>query len=74
MENSQKLLSDITQLTKKIETDYPELYKYLDENPMTVPAQSNPDINKKELQKYLDSLRQLLKKHIETRKIIEKQH
>lgn len=72
MENLQKLLSEITQLTKKIETDYPELYKYLDEDPMTVPAQSNPDINKKVLQKYLESLRQLLKHHIETRKLIKK--
>jgi hypothetical protein len=72
MENSKKLISEITQLTKKIETNYPELYQYLDENPMTIPAESNPDININEFQKYLDSLRQLLKNHIETRKIIKK--
>ncbi len=72
MENLQNLLSEITQLTKKIETNYPELYKYLDENPMTIPDESDPEINKKVLQKYLESLRQMLKNHIETRKIIEK--
>ena len=72
MKNLHKLLSEITKLTKKIETDYPELYKYLDENPMTVPTQSDPSIDNKILQKYLESLRQLLKNHIETRKIIEK--
>ncbi len=72
MENLQNVLSEITQLTKKIETNYPELYKHLDENPMTIPDESDPEINKKVLQKYLESLKQLLKNHIETRKIIEK--
>ncbi|MDT8416977.1 MAG: hypothetical protein RQ864_04130 [Lutibacter sp.] len=72
MENTQKILSEITNLTRKIETDYPELYQYLDENPMTVPAQSDPSIDNKILQKYLESLRQLIKNHIESRKIIEK--
>ena len=39
---------------------------------MTIPDESDPEINKKVLQKYLESLRQMLKNHIETRKIIEK--
>jgi uncharacterized protein YnzC (UPF0291/DUF896 family) len=72
MNNLQNTLKEISQLTKTIETNYPELYKYLDENPMTIPSQSNPSIDKKILQEYLESLRQLVKNHIETRKIIEK--
>ncbi len=70
MKNSQKLLSEITKLTKEIETNYPELYKHLGENPMTIPDESDPEINNKVLEKYLESLRQLLKNHIETRKIV----
>lgn len=72
MNNLQNTLKEISQLTKTIETNYPELHKYLDENPMTIPSQSNPSIDKKILQEYLESLRQLVKNHIETRKIIEK--
>ncbi len=72
MNNLQNTLKEISQLTITIETDYPELYKYLDENPMTIPSEANPSIDKKILQEYLESLRQLVKNHIETRKIIEK--
>lgn len=67
MDNLQKLISEITQLTNTIETRYPELYIYLDENPMTIPSEKEPTINKKVLQEYLESLNQLLKNHLETR-------
>ena len=72
MNDVQKLLQEITQLTKKIETNYPELYQFLDENPLTIPSESHPEIDKKVLQDYLESLRQLLKHHVETRKKIKK--
>ncbi|MFO7673502.1 MAG: hypothetical protein R6V74_07335 [Lutibacter sp.] len=70
MKNEQNLLTEISQLTKNIETNYPELYQFLDESPVTIPSESNPSIDKKILQDYLDSLKQLLKHHLETRKKI----
>lgn len=72
MNNLKTTLAEILQLTKTIETNHPELYQFLDENPITIPSESNPSINKKIMQDYLDSLRQLLKHHLETRKKIEK--
>lgn len=72
MNNLQRILSKITQLTKTIETNYPELYQFLDENPMTIPLESHPNIDKEVLQGYLESLNQLLKHHVETHKNIEK--
>lgn len=70
MNNEQNLLTVISQLTKTIETNYPEIYQFLDESPVTIPSESNPSIDKKILQDYLDSLKQLLKHHLETRKKI----
>ena len=67
MNKLQNTLTEISQLTKTIETNYPELYQFLDESPVTIPSESNPSIDKKILQDYLDSLKQLLKHHLETR-------
>lgn len=67
MNNLKTTLADILQLTKTIETNYPEIYQFLDENPVTIPSESNPAIDKKIMQDYLDSLRLLLKHHLETR-------
>jgi hypothetical protein len=73
MNNLQNTFTEISQLTNNIETNYPELYNFLDENPMTIPSESNPTIDKKILQDYLNSLKELLKHHIETRKNMKKQ-
>ncbi|HSQ46683.1 MAG TPA: hypothetical protein VLM44_07155 [Lutibacter sp.] len=70
MNKEHNLLTEISQLTKTIETNYPEIYQFLDESPVTIPSESNPSIDKKILQDYLDSLKQLLKHHLETRKKI----
>lgn len=63
MKNQNKLLQEITIITAKIETNYPELYRNLDENPITLPESSDPNINKQSLEDYLESLKQLLKHH-----------
>jgi len=72
MNTLQALLAEISQLTKTIETNYPELYQFLDDSPMEIPSESHPTINRNVLQDYLDSLKQLLKHHIETHQKIEK--
>ena len=71
MNKLQALLKDISQLIKTIETDYPELYQFLDENPSTIPTEKDPTIDKKVLQEYLESLKQLLKHHIDTHQIVK---
>ena len=66
MKNLQQIEDEINELTFKIETKYPELYRFLDENPVTIPSQNHPDINKKLMLDYLESLKQILKHHLET--------
>ena len=46
MINLQNILTEIFQLTKTIETNYPELYHFLEENPMTIPSESHPSIHR----------------------------
>ena len=67
MKNLHNILTEITQLTTNIETNYPELYRSLDENPMTIPI-SDPHIDKRIMQEYLESLKQLFEHHLETHK------
>jgi len=57
------LLVEISKLTRDIETNYPELYKYLDENPVTIPNMGSPKVDAKELENYLKTLQDLLEKH-----------
>jgi hypothetical protein len=66
MKDLHKLLKNITQLTTHIESNYPELYRLLDENTMTLPVAQHPHVDKVVMQEYLESLEQLLKHHLET--------
>ena len=53
-----------------METNYPELYRSLDENPMTLPATDHPHIDPDVMMEYLNSLKELLRHHLETHKSI----
>lgn len=66
MKKMRSLMNEITRLTLEIETDYPELYKYLEENPVTIPAIKSPMVDHKVMNDYLESLKELLKHHLET--------
>ena len=66
MKKLQKLLQEITQLTYIIETNYPELYRNLEENPITIPSDPYSHIDSKTLEGYLESLRELFRHHLET--------
>jgi len=41
------------------------VYEHLDEIPMTIPDQQNPDIDVKDLENYLESLKDIIKKYKE---------
>ena len=62
----QALINKITQLTNLLKTRYPEYYRYLDENPMTLPTSEDPNVSQEALKAYLESL-ELLLKHTEER-------
>ncbi len=66
MKSSKTLLHEITELTNRIESYHPELYRFLDENPMTVPDSSHPKIDASVLQDYLESLEKMLAHHLDT--------
>ena len=68
MKDLHQILKEITQLTTFIETNYPELYRLLDENPMTLPVTQQPHMDKKVMQLYLESLKELLKHELEMHK------
>ncbi|MFD2542272.1 hypothetical protein ACFSSB_08075 [Lacinutrix gracilariae] len=68
MKTTQELLTQITQLTNNIETNYPELYAFLQEEPITIPSKQHPEINLAILQDYLQTLKQELQHHIKTHK------
>ncbi len=69
MQTIKEIEREIVELTFKIESEYPELYQFLNENPITIPSKNNPDINRNLLLDYLDSLKQQLKHHKETHRI-----
>lgn len=49
--------------TMWIRNNEPELSKYLNEMPVTIPTGENPAINLKNLSDYLDSLNQMVKNY-----------
>lgn len=68
MKKTQELLKEISEITYTIEKDYPELYTFLDENPITIPIVEHPTMNDKVFSDYLTDLKNLLNKHIESHK------
>ena len=68
MKEIHSLLREISEITNTIETNYPELYRSLDENPMTIATSSHPHVDKMAMQEYLESLKALQQHHLETHK------
>lgn len=68
MKRLQKLTKEINDLTMKIEQEYPELYQYLNETPIDIPSNDYSKLDTKNFSEYLDSLKELLKHHIDTHK------
>ena len=64
MKTQEELNSAILEITMKIKEEFPELSKYMLEMPVTIPNMENPDITRKVLQDYHDSLDILLKDYI----------
>ena len=65
MELSRSILSEIIQITREIEDNYPELKKYLDERPITLPDENDPNarVDDKVLSEYLKGLKEMVSKY-----------
>jgi hypothetical protein len=57
------LNSRILEITMKIKDHYPELSQYLEEMPVTVPSENDPEITLNQLRSYYESLNSLLNKY-----------
>ncbi len=66
MHLSENIISQINELTTHIKTNYPELYQFIEEQPITIPSSDHPKTDEKALYDYLDSLKQLLQHHMDT--------
>jgi hypothetical protein len=63
MEAVKELNTQILKITMQIRKQFPELSKYLLEMPETIPDDKSPEMNKKALRDYLDSLKEILDKY-----------
>jgi len=64
MKTEKDLNAKILSLTMKIQRERPELSKYLEEMPITIPNESSPEITAKILRDYIESLKNLMNKSI----------
>lgn len=72
MKSLNELMQEVIQITSKIETEYPELYTYLGETPLTACVNDEKTLCAEDLKKYLDTLKSQLNHHIETHKMLVK--
>jgi hypothetical protein len=59
----------ILELTEKIRNEYPELLKYLNEMPITIPNEENPEVHTDQLKAYYNQLLEILNQYKETHEI-----
>ncbi|MBP6558299.1 MAG: hypothetical protein KAX93_06940 [Flavobacterium sp.] len=64
MKIEKEINADILKITMTIRADYPELSKYLNEMPITIPDVATPEMNNKILFEYYKSLESMLKEYI----------
>ena len=63
MKTEAELNNKILSISMVIRDQYPELMKFLNEMPITIPDEKKPEINTKVLEDYLNSLQEMLKKY-----------
>jgi hypothetical protein len=63
MKTEAELNQNIVKITMTIRNEFPELMKFINEMPVTIPNMESPEINVKILQDYFDSLEDLLRKY-----------
>jgi len=64
METEEEINAKILKITMVIQENYPELSKYLNEMPITIPTDNRPEVNVQNLQKYYDNLLTLFRNYV----------
>jgi hypothetical protein len=64
IETEDEINAKILKVTMVIQENYPELSKYLNEMPITIPIDSRPEVNIKNLRKYYETLLTLFRKYV----------
>jgi hypothetical protein len=64
IETEAYLTKEILTITLMIGKKYPELSKYIEEMPITIPDEKNPEITRKNLKAYYSSLEAIIAKYI----------
>lgn len=68
MKDAQDVIREISELTTMIRTKYPELYRFIDEDPITLPATNNPQMTKEIMENYLERLKFIMKQYLDSNK------
>lgn len=68
MNYSSKIVQEILQLTTEIETKYPELYKNIEETPISICETNETNICSEDLSNYLETLKSQIQHYQETHK------
>ena len=63
MKTEQEINDDILKITMTIHKKFPELSKFIEEMPVTIPNSSSPELNINSLKAYYESLENLLKEY-----------
>lgn len=63
MKTEHEINKNIIEITMAIDEKFPELSKYIDEMPVTIPNTNEPEINETNLEDYQSSLDVLLNKY-----------
>ena len=63
MKTKAELNENILKITTVIYSEYPELIKYLNEMPITIPVDNSPEINITILEDYLNSLLEIVRNY-----------
>ena len=69
METENEINKDIINTTLGIQKNFPELSKYINEMPVTIPDVATPEITKDNLKDYNDSLNALVTKYSKSEKL-----
>ncbi|MEO5643554.1 MAG: hypothetical protein ABIQ40_12825 [Bacteroidia bacterium] len=64
MDTERELNEKILKITMMITNDSPELSKYLEEMPITIPDEKHPEVTAEKLSAYYESLKSILGKYL----------
>lgn len=71
-EQEQRINESILSITMLIKDKYPELSKYIEEMPVTIPIDGEPEVTLKNLKSYFDSLSAILNRYKVEQELIQK--